>query len=100
MFFCEFKEEINPLTKKNLEIYLDGRLKSVNLAYDRARKNKKLDMVKLNVVSKDTFNNIKEHLLKKGVSKNQIKIPRVILNSNELFEILTNRIILIKLLEK
>ena len=88
-FYCEFKEHIDTYTKRQLGIYLDERLRKANLAYDRARKIKKLDKVNVFIVKKDTFNYIKEYMFKKGISKNQIKIPRVILNNRELKEILT-----------
>ena len=41
-FYCEFKENIDIYTKRQLGIYLDERLRKANLAYDRAKKNKKL----------------------------------------------------------
>ena len=42
------------------------------------RKNNKLSCISINIVRKNTFDNIKKFLISKGVSKSQIKIPRVI----------------------
>ncbi|WP_302538730.1 hypothetical protein [uncultured Clostridium sp.] len=40
------------------------------------------------MVSKNTFNYINKYLISKGVSKSQIKIPRVINNKKEILKIL------------
>ncbi len=93
IFYCEFKEKISKIKVKQLEEILDKELRKSNLAYDRARNNKKLGDIKMVVLKNGTFKIIKESLLKKGVSKNQIKIPRVIVNNKGVLNILRKSII-------
>ncbi|MDS0526417.1 GH3 auxin-responsive promoter family protein [Clostridium sp. SHJSY1] len=87
IFYFEFKNRTQP-SKKILEDILDRELRNSNLAYDRARNNNKLGMVKVVILYPKTFNLIREFLIKKGVSKNQIKIPRVIINNKNILDIL------------
>lgn len=79
--YFEFKNDNHNYNMKLLEGTLDNEIRKANLAYNRARNNKRLGMVKVIIVAPNTFNSIKEALFSKGVSKSQIKIPRVV-NSN------------------
>ena len=93
VFYCEFKEKLVKEKVWNLEEVLDEELRKSNLAYDRARNNKKLGKVKVVILKVNTFKEIKEALFKKGISKNQIKIPRVIMNNKGILDILKKNII-------
>ena len=53
----------------------------------------RLAKVKVKVVNGGTFNIIKESLIKKGISKNQIKMPRVINDKKEILKILMSKTI-------
>lgn len=88
VFYCEFKEKIESKDIKILEKQLDKELKKSNLAYDRARNNKKLGNIKIVILKSGTFKIIKESLFKKGISKNQIKIPRVVINNENILRII------------
>lgn len=88
VFYCEFKEKLFNEKIGLLEKQLDKELRKSNLAYDRARNNKKLGNIKIIVLKKGAFKAIKESLLKKGVSKNQIKIPRVVINNKNILNII------------
>lgn len=78
---------------QEFEETLDKELRIANLAYDRARCNRKLAQLKIRLLKYDTFNNIKDLLFKKGVSKNQIKIPRVAINNKIIVKVLKDNII-------
>lgn len=72
---------------------LDYELQKSNLAYGRFRKNNRLGRLEVRLVNRYTFDGIKEFMISKGVSKSQIKIPRVITNKKEIRQILNeNRI--------
>jgi len=88
VFYFELKNNIVNDKVKLLEETLDNEMRNSNLAYDRARKNKRLGRVKVVLLSPNTFNLIKESLFSKGVSKNQIKIPRVITNNRNMLNII------------
>ena len=88
VFYCEFKEKLSKEEVNLLEKKLDKELRKSNLAYDRARNNKKLGEIKIIVLNNDTFKLVSEALFKKGVSKNQIKIPRVVINNKDILNIL------------
>lgn len=88
VFYCEFKEKLSKEEVNLLEKKLDKELRKSNLAYDRARNNKKLGEIKIIVLKNDTFKLVSEVLFKKGVSKNQIKIPRVVINNKDILNIL------------
>ena len=75
------------------ENVLDKELQRANLAYGRFRNNNRLAKVKVKVVNGGTFNIIKESLIKKGISKNQIKMPRVINDKKEILKILMSKTI-------
>lgn len=92
IFYFEFKDKLSKEKIKLLEQQLDKELKNANLAYNRARNNKKLGDVKIVVLKNGTFKLIKESLLGKGVSKNQIKVPRVIINNEGILDILNRNI--------
>lgn len=91
VFYFEINEKVNSI--KMLEKELDAELRLCNLAYDRARRGKKLSNVKIVLVKNNTFNKIKDELLSNGVSKNQIKIPRVIVNNKKILGTLMKNII-------
>lgn len=93
IFYFEFKDNISRRKVMTLENTLDIELQNANLAYGRFRKNNRLDKVKVKLVHKDTFNTIKGALISKGVSKSQIKIPRVINNKKEILNILKSKTI-------
>ena len=60
-----------------------------NMKYEgRFRKGKRLAALSIKVVKKGTFSKISRFLISKGISKNQIKIPRVITNKKDVVEIL------------
>ncbi|OBR94115.1 GH3 auxin-responsive promoter [Clostridium ragsdalei P11] len=93
-FYFEFKNNIPNYKVKLLEETLDYEIRKSNLAYDRARNNKRLGMVKVVLLSPNTFNLVKESLFNKGVSKNQIKIPRVVINNRNILNIVNKSKIL------
>lgn len=88
IFYFEFKNNISNYKLESLEETLDSEIRKANLAYDRARNNKRLGMVKVMPLAPNTFELIKEDLLTKGISKNQIKIPRVIANNKNIINII------------
>ncbi|WP_204599939.1 GH3 family domain-containing protein [Clostridium pascui] len=88
IFYFELKNNIYNYKAELLEETLDREIRNSNLAYDRARNNKKLGRVKVILLAPNTFNLIKESLLNKGISKNQIKIPRVIINNKNILSII------------
>ena len=75
-----------------LEKNLDLELQKANLAYGRFRKNNRLSCTSVIIVRKNTFDNIKKFLISKGVSKSQLKIPRVITNKKDILNILNQNI--------
>ena len=88
IFYFEFKNKVTKNQINLLENTLDKELRKSNLAYDRARNNNKLGRVKVVTLLPNTFNLVKESLFKKGISKNQIKIPRVISNNNNIKKVI------------
>ena len=89
IFYFEFKNsKISNYKLESLEETLDSEIRKANIAYDRARNNKRLAMVKVIRLAPNTFELIKESLLSKGISKNQIKIPRVIANNKNIINII------------
>ncbi|WP_087877525.1 GH3 auxin-responsive promoter family protein [Clostridium autoethanogenum] len=93
-FYFEFKNNIPNYKVKLLEETLDCEIRKSNLAYDRARNNKRLGRVKVMLLAPNTFNLVKESLFNKGVSKNQIKIPRVLINNRNILNIVNKSKIL------
>ena len=93
IFYFEFKDNLSRRNIIELENILDKELQRANLAYSRFRKNNRLAKVKVKIVNRDTFNIIKESLISKGISKNQIKMPRVINNKKEILKILMSNTI-------
>lgn len=93
IFYFEVKNYNDIDNVNRVEELLDDELKKANLAYDRARKNNKLGMVNVILVKANTFAIIKENLLSKGISKNQIKIPRVANNNTMLGMLNENKVI-------
>lgn len=88
IFYFEFKNKVTKNQINLLENTLDKELRKSNLAYDRARNNNKLGRVKVVTLLPNTFNLVKESLFKKGISKNQIKIPRVISNNKNIKKVI------------
>ena len=94
-FFIEFDDKtiLNNTNINNLEISLDNALKKANPAYNRFRNSNMLSNIEIKPVKKETFSKIKEKMMSKGTSKNQIKIPRVINNNKSLVNLLQNNVI-------
>ncbi|GKX67349.1 GH3 auxin-responsive promoter family protein [Inconstantimicrobium mannanitabidum] len=93
IFYFEFKDNALRININLLEATLDSELRKSNLAFDRARNNKRLGRVKVILLAPNTFNLIKEQLFSQGISKNQIKIPRVVTNNKTILDIINeNRI--------
>lgn len=90
VFYLEFNEEIPKSKIKFIENTLDKELQKANLAYGRFRKNNRLACLSINIVRRNTFDIIKRYLISKGVSKSQIKIPRVITNKKDILNILND----------
>lgn len=88
VFYFEIRDNIPNYKVKILEETLDKAIRKSNLAYDRARKNNKLSIPKIVFLANDTFNSVKESLMKRGISKNQIKVPRVITNNKNVLNII------------
>lgn len=78
IIYIELSNKIDKMKLKRIEKHLDIELSRSNPAYDRARYNFKLSKLKVVILKQGTFSKIQEALYYKGVSKNQIKIPRVI----------------------
>ena len=74
-----------------IENVLDNELQKSNLAYGRFRKNRRLSKLKVIVLEEGTFSAIKEALFCDGVSKNQIKIPRVLINNPKILKIIGDK---------
>ncbi|QAA34004.1 GH3 auxin-responsive promoter family protein [Clostridium manihotivorum] len=94
VFYFELKNIISKSKLKELESTLDTELRISNPAYDRARASNKLAQIKIVLLAPNTFNSVKEALFKKGISKNQIKIPRVLINNKNVFDIISKNILL------
>ncbi len=92
MFYMEVKKSLPKNQLKKLETTLDLELQKSNLAYNRFRKNSRLSALKVITLSPNTFFKIKESLQKKGISKNQIKIPRVITDNKKILDIIKKNI--------
>lgn len=92
VFYLEFNEEIPKSKIKLIENTLDKELQKANLAYGRFRKNNRLACLNINIVRRNTFDIIKRDLISKGVSKSQLKIPRVITNKKDILDILNKNI--------
>ncbi len=88
VFYMELKNCLMHEEKCKLEEFLDKELRGANLAYDRARASKKLGRLKVIALRPNTFKKVKEALIKNEVSKNQIKIPRVVTEKYEVIRIL------------
>lgn len=92
IFYLEFNEEVSSNKIKFIEDTLDKELQKANLAYGRFRNNNRLACLSINIVRRNTFDVIKRYLISKGVSKSQIKIPRVITNKKDILNILNDNI--------
>ena len=89
--YIEFKENISSKDIANFERVLDNELQNANLAYGRFRKSRRLDRLKVISLEKGTFELVKEKLFSKGISKNQVKIPRVLINKKNILDIIVSR---------
>ncbi|MDV4151112.1 GH3 auxin-responsive promoter family protein [Clostridium sp. AL.422] len=87
-FYFEIKGKITKELVRNIEENLDKELENCNLAYKRFRKKNGLAMTKVIILEEGTFNKVKDFLLTKGVSKNQIKIPRVVTTNKKVLGII------------
>lgn len=92
IFYLGFNEEVSSNKIKFIEDTLDKELQKANLAYGRFRNNNRLACLSINIVRRNTFDVIKRYLISKGVSKSQIKIPRVITNKKDILNILNDNI--------
>lgn len=90
--YIEIENAINKDKIEELEDLLDIELKKSNLAYGRARNSKRLGKIKISILKKGTFNLAKKTLIDKGISKNQIKIPRVIDRKSSIFNVVEKNI--------
>ncbi|MDD6794735.1 MAG: GH3 auxin-responsive promoter family protein, partial [Clostridiaceae bacterium] len=90
-FYFELKNSIDEKALIEIERTLDMELRKANLAYDRARNNRKLSRVKIKLVKSNSFSIMKNSLMGKGISKSQIKIPRVLNNHPKLVSFLEER---------
>ncbi len=87
-FYFEVKGKVTREEVKKMEVTLDKELRNCNLAYNRFRNKNGLAMPKIIIVEEGTFNKVKEFLFKKGISKNQIKIPRVVTTNKNILEVI------------
>ncbi|AKA68863.1 GH3 auxin-responsive promoter family protein [Clostridium scatologenes] len=92
IFYFEFEDFIPDYKVKLIEKTLDSELRKSNLAYDRARNNRRLDKLKVILLKPNTFNLVREALFNKGISKNQIKIPRVIIDNKTILDVVNKNI--------
>lgn len=86
--YFELKDSISGCNIEELEKILDDEIKNSNLVYDSARSNYKLAMVKVVLLLPNTFNLIKECLINRGTSKDQVKIPRVVTYNKNILNII------------
>ena len=89
-FYFEIRGKVTKEQIRNIEITLDNELANCNLAYKRFRGKNGLAMPKVIILQEDTFNKVKEFLFKKGVSKSQIKIPRVVTTNKNILSVIEN----------
>lgn len=78
IIYLELRDFNNEYNILEIEKKLDFELKNANLAYGRFRNNNRLNQLKLVIVEEGTFNNLKDKLVRKGASRSQLKVPRVI----------------------
>lgn len=89
-FYFEIKGKATKELVRSIEVTLDKELRNCNLAYNRFRNKNGLAMPKIIIVEEGTFNKVKEFLFKKGISKNQIKIPRVVNTNKNILDVIEN----------
>ncbi|OPJ58314.1 GH3 auxin-responsive promoter family protein [Clostridium oryzae] len=93
VFYFEFRDSLYEYDVRRFEKVLDEEIKTSNPAYGRARNGNKLARIKVVLLKPNTFNLIKDALLTGGISKNQVKIPRVITDNEKILNIINkNRI--------
>lgn len=88
IIYIEFKENVSSIDIMRFERILDNELQKANLAYGRFRNNKRLNRLKIVALESGTFEFIKEKLFSEGISKNQIKIPRVLINKENILKMI------------
>lgn len=86
IFYFEVKNK--NIQNQKIENVLELELRKSNLAYARARDNKKIGKVSVILLKEGTFWVIKKTLIDKGASNNQLKIPRVITDNKLILSIL------------
>lgn len=89
-FYFEVKGKVTKELVRSIEITLDEELRNCNLAYKRFRSKSGLAMPKVIMLEEGTFNKVKEFLFMKGISKNQIKIPRVVTANKNVLGVIEN----------
>lgn len=89
-FYFEVKGKVTKELVRSIEITLDEELRNCNLAYKRFRSKSGLAMPKVIMLEEGTFNKVKEFLFMKGISKNQIKIPRVVTTNKNVLGVIEN----------
>ena len=84
VFYMELRNVPSKRLISSIENTLDDELKKSNLAYGRFRNSNGLAPIKVVPLNCGSFVKFKEFLYSKGVSKSQIKIPRVITTNENL----------------
>ena len=84
VFYMELKNSPSKGLISSIENTLDDELKKCNLAYGRFRNSHRLAPIKVVPLNDGSFVKLKEFLYSKGVSKSQIKVPRVITTNENL----------------
>jgi hypothetical protein len=84
IFFIEPKTLVTAPNIREINSLLDKELCKANLAYERQRKKNRLASAEVQLVSSGTFESLKMKKVQKGVSKSQVKIPRVLKSQEEI----------------
>ena len=84
VFYMELRNSPSKRLISSIENTLDDELKKSNLAYGRFRNSHRLAPIKVILLNGGSFVKLKEFLYSKGVSKSQIKVPRVITTNENL----------------
>lgn len=78
IFIIEIRNNPKRYNENRIAEVLEQELSTANPAYGRMRGKGKLARVKVNIVSKGTFQKYVNTMMDRGVSKSQIKVPRVL----------------------
>ncbi len=92
VFYLELDRAPGREIIKEINGVLDKELRTANPAYDRARRGNRLNCIKVEILPSGTFNAMKEMLYEKGVSKSQLKVPRVLNDNQEAAKIIKKNI--------